>query len=178
LRGEPVAAVARHYGISRQAVYDWIKAPKEDPKHGFEPGKRGRPAQLTRAQRKRLARMLVQGPLVHGWETNLWTCKRIRQLIADTFGVIYHRRASRACCEKPCGSRARNPSAAPASATPKKIERFRRWVFPRIKSRARREGKILVFADASGLSLQPLVRATWAPVAHTRSGGASTEKLS
>jgi len=124
-RGEPVAAVARHYGISRQAVYDWIKAPKEDPKHGFEPGKRGRPAQLTRAQRKRLARMLVQGPLVHGWETNLWTCKRIRQLIADTFGVIYHeasvsrllRKTLRFSRQKPV-RRAREPAPQKNRAVP------------------------------------------------------------
>ena len=51
----------------------------------------GRPAKLMPAQRRRLMRLLLKGPLVHGYHTNLWTTARIAELITREFGVSYHR---------------------------------------------------------------------------------------
>jgi len=38
-----------------------------------------------------LLRLLLQGPLVHGYNTNVWTTARIAELIRREFGVSYHR---------------------------------------------------------------------------------------
>jgi len=35
--------------------------------------------------------LLLQGPLAHGYRTNLWTTARIAELIRREFGVWYHR---------------------------------------------------------------------------------------
>jgi|SRR6266705_2923755 len=51
----------------------------------------GRPPQLEPAQRHRLAKLLLRGPLAFGYRTNLWTTKRIAELIKAEFGVRYHR---------------------------------------------------------------------------------------
>jgi transposase len=50
----------------------------------------GRPKKLTTAQRRRLAQVLIQGPLAAGYATNLWTCPRIGQVLRKQFGVNYH----------------------------------------------------------------------------------------
>jgi transposase len=46
---------------------------------------------LGKTQRRRLVKLLLQGPLAHGYRTNLWTTQRIAELIQREFGVRYHR---------------------------------------------------------------------------------------
>jgi transposase len=50
----------------------------------------GRPTKLTRAQRARLVTYLLKGAMAHGYRTELWTTRRIADLIEDQFGVHYH----------------------------------------------------------------------------------------
>ena len=50
----------------------------------------GRPPKLTAAQRRRLARLVVAGPEAAGYATNLWTCRRIVDVIRQHFKVVYH----------------------------------------------------------------------------------------
>jgi putative transposase len=51
----------------------------------------GRPVKLKPAQRRRLVRLLLKGPLARGYRSNLWTTARIAELIQQEFGVHYHR---------------------------------------------------------------------------------------
>lgn len=51
----------------------------------------GRPLKLDPTQRKRLLDLLLQGPITHGYRTNLWTTARIAEVIGRVFGVQYHR---------------------------------------------------------------------------------------
>jgi transposase len=50
----------------------------------------GRPLKLDREQQKRLAKVLLRGPLAHGYRTNLWTTARIAEVIRREFGIQYH----------------------------------------------------------------------------------------
>jgi transposase len=36
-------------------------------------------------------RLLLKGPIAHGYRTNLWTTARIAEVIEGEFGVRYHR---------------------------------------------------------------------------------------
>src|ERR1035441_3467170 len=51
----------------------------------------GRPVKLKSAQRRRLVKVLLKGPLARGYRTNLWTTARIAEVIQQEFGVHYHR---------------------------------------------------------------------------------------
>jgi transposase len=51
----------------------------------------GRPLKLDQTKRKRLVDLLLQGPMAHGYRTNLWTTARIAEVIQREFGVQYHR---------------------------------------------------------------------------------------
>ena len=42
-------------------------------------------------QRRRLVKLLLKGPIAHGYRTNLWTTARIAEVIEREFGVNYHR---------------------------------------------------------------------------------------
>jgi len=51
----------------------------------------GRPARLTKRQRKQLVACLLKGAIAHGYRTELWTTQRIADLIDEKFGIRYHR---------------------------------------------------------------------------------------
>jgi len=51
----------------------------------------GRPARLGATERRRLVKLLLKGPIAHGYRTNLWTTARIAEVIEREFGVAYHR---------------------------------------------------------------------------------------
>src|SRR5712692_8213396 len=51
----------------------------------------GRPLKLKATHRRRLLRLLLKGPLAHGYTTNVWTTARIADVIRRECGVRYHR---------------------------------------------------------------------------------------
>jgi transposase len=90
LAGKSPAEVARMVGAPRQTVYRWqgvLEAGGIDALR--EVSKGGRPAQLGAAELTRLYVILLEGAVVHGFATPLWTLKRVRQLIEREFGVRY-----------------------------------------------------------------------------------------
>src|SRR5439155_16121347 len=50
----------------------------------------GRPRRLTRRQEKRLVRILLRGALANGYRTEVWTTKRVAEVIEKTFHVPCH----------------------------------------------------------------------------------------
>jgi transposase len=92
----------------------------------------GRPPKLDTAQRRRIARWLLQGPIRHGYETQLWTLDRVSAVIERQLGVSYHPGhvwrillSLGWSCQKP-ESRARERDE-------KAIARWRQVDWPRIK---------------------------------------------
>jgi transposase len=65
----------------------------------------GRPPKLGPTQRRRLVKLLVQGPLAHGYRTNVWTPARIAVLLEHELGVHYHRDHYRAVDAQDNGGR-------------------------------------------------------------------------
>jgi len=53
-------------------------------------GRAGRKPLLDDQQREQLIARLLEGPERLGYETPLWTCNRVGQLIQEAFGVRYH----------------------------------------------------------------------------------------
>lgn len=84
--------VARRIRSSASSVMRWRDARRrggvEALRVRFSPG---RPLKLGKTQRRQLVKLLLNGPLAHGYRTNLWTTTRIAELIRRKFGVCYHR---------------------------------------------------------------------------------------
>ena len=89
-QGKGVNEVARIIGCSTGSVDRWKKALR---KHGVD-GLKARPhpgpkPRLNSAQKRRLAALLERGAAAAGYDSDLWTCRRVRDLIGHTFGVWY-----------------------------------------------------------------------------------------
>jgi len=96
---------------------------------------RGRPPRLTPEQKQELAQIVRAGPLAAGFRNNLWTCRRVAQVIRERFGVQYHRdhvgRVLHAL-----GFTQQKPQRRATQRDEAAIERWRKHDWQRIKKRA------------------------------------------
>jgi len=90
-KGYAPVDVAERIGVARRSVRRWKAAYRKQGEKGIraKPAS-GRPAKLDRAGRRRLERALLRGAKAAGFPTELWTCRRVAQLIRTEFGVTYH----------------------------------------------------------------------------------------
>jgi len=140
-QGMKPVKVAKAVGTSRASVTRWRQAYEASGPNALRakphPGGKSR---LTAVQRKRLVRLLLQGPGKHGYGTELWTLARVAEVIAVNFGVEYHPsavwhilRAMGWSCQKPeRRARERNEQA---------IATWRQMEWPRIKKRSKKRPK-------------------------------------
>ncbi len=90
-RGMKAADVARKYNVHRSSASRWKRDFEEEGKKGLASQKgSGRPTKLSDQQKVTLADFLVEGAQKYGFETDLWTSKRVVKLIKKEFGINYH----------------------------------------------------------------------------------------
>jgi transposase len=83
--------VARRLRVRSQSVSRWARTLQEKGEKGLKAaGRAGRLPLLDGAQLQQFEKLLLQGPEKLGYETPLWTCPRVADLIERKFGVIYH----------------------------------------------------------------------------------------
>ena len=134
-RGRSQAAVARELGVSRQTASRWHalwNAGGQTALAGV--GRTGRKRKLSGDHLCRLEAILLAGAAAWGYETDLWTLKRIAQVIRREFAVAYHAghvwkvlgQLGWSCQRPERKARERNEQA---------IRRWLRYRWPRIKKR-------------------------------------------
>jgi len=128
-----LADVARCVDASVSSVSRWKRALKAQGPAGLAakphpgPGRR-----LSDAQQDELVEILLRGPLAAGYFTDLWTCGRVRQVIAEQFGVTYHvDHVGRLLHD--LGFSPQKPQRRARERDEAAIERWRREDWPRIK---------------------------------------------
>ena len=135
--GHSLNEVGRRMGCNASSVMRWRDARRRGGtkalKVRFSPG---RPWKLSAAQRKRLVRLLLEGPIAHGYRTNLWTTLRIAEVMKREFGVRYHRahvgRLMHSLKWSP-----QKPERRALEQDGEKIKRWKRNVWPRVKKTLR-----------------------------------------
>lgn len=153
-------------GVHRVTLYHWLRQEQQPGGLAAKP-RHGPPPRLSDAHLQQLERLLLQGAKAHGWPNDLWTCRRVAELIRRRFGVAYHpdhvgrflHSRLRWSCQKPQRrARERNDAA---------IDCWQRYEFPRILREAQQRGAHLAFLDESGFLLLAAVRRTWGPQGQT-----------
>jgi transposase len=89
--GMAQADVARRLGVSRVSAHRWYHTWVErGPAALSSPGRAGRKPRLSQEQLAQVEQALLEGPLAHGYDTQLWTLARIAEVIEHLTGVRYH----------------------------------------------------------------------------------------
>lgn len=117
-------------------------------------------------QKQELEQILLDGPVLAGYKTDLWTLQRIRTVIRKRFQVSYHTghvwkilKDLDWSCQK--------PERRALQRNEQEIAHWKRYRWLRIRRRADELGAHLVFLDESGFLLIPNLKRTWAPKGQT-----------
>jgi transposase len=135
------AQVARAVGASRASVTRWRQAheKKGDPALASKPHP-GKPARLTPGQGRRLLALLKRGPRRHGYSTELWTLRRVAEVIEKHFDVTYHP-GHVWYVLKDLGWSCQKPERRARERDEQAIARWREQDWPRIKKRRKTRKK-------------------------------------
>lgn len=135
LDGMSLTEVARLVDADLSSVKRWKRAFVQGGRQALaaKPN-RGRPSRLTSVQKRELAAIVRAGPLVAGFRTNLWTCRRIAKVIQRRFGVEYHPDHVGRLLHA-LGFTQQKPQRRASQRDEAAIEAWRRYDWPRLKKR-------------------------------------------
>jgi transposase len=129
--------VARRIGCAASSVMRWRNAWRrrgaDSLRVRFSPG---RPRRLTRRQERRLVRILLRGAVANGYRTELWTMKRVAEVIEKTFHVPCHFNTAGQILHRMTWTH-HKPERRALERDEKAIERWKRKDWPQVKKTPR-----------------------------------------
>jgi transposase len=85
------AEIARELAVAHQTVSDWHELYQRGGRKALRSaGRAGRLPKLTAAQLEQIEAELLKGAKAHGYANELWTLRRVAELIERTTGICYH----------------------------------------------------------------------------------------
>jgi transposase len=159
--------IGRALGVAEATVSRWLARARDGGPDALlaRPGP-GRPPGLSPDQKRLIPELLWHGAEAYGFRGEVWTCARVARVIAEEFGVRYHKdhvgrllKELRWTPQVPIKRAIRRDEQA--------IARWRSEVWPELQRRAGRERRTLVFEDESGFYLLPGIVRTYAPEGRT-----------
>ena len=131
--GVSEAEVARRYGVSAVSAWRWHQTLKTEGLEGLRLKKaKGASPRLSAAQKKRLAKIIDEGPTKHGWATDLWTSRRVVEVVRKEFGIKYHRNHVPRLLHA-LGYRPRKPEREASQKDPVKKDKWLRTTWTALK---------------------------------------------
>jgi len=89
-QGESPAKVAYFLGCGRSSVYTWVKLDRDAAEKLAAKPHTGPKPRLSDEQVKELEGLLLEGAKAHGWHNDLWSARRVAEMIRRHFGVECH----------------------------------------------------------------------------------------
>ena len=132
-QGKGTNEAARLVGVAPSSVSRWKKALRRRGPDALaakpHPGPKPR---LTKAQKRRRVTLLKKGAVAAGYDSDLWTCRRVRDLIGKTEGVWYDLNHVGRILHS-LGLSVQKPEARARERDETAIQRWRKKDWPRIK---------------------------------------------
>jgi transposase len=163
-KGEPVPEVAETVSVTRQTIYNWLKAFMLEGMDSLAyRWSRGRKPRLTKTQKKRLTELIEAGPPEAGYATGCWTSLLIQQLILREFGVLYNRYY---VCEllHNLGFSFQKAKFVSDHLDEEARRKWREEMWPEILRLARGKHAMILFEDEVSFAQWGSLGYTWAPV--------------
>jgi len=166
-RGQPVGQVAKAYGVNRTTLFRWTHRYSTEGERGLE--RRvgsGRPRLLAAFDMEALNDIVLEPASRFGFETDLWTVGRLRQVIREQYGVAISddtvwRRL------RDAGFTYQKPERRYFEVNEEAREEWLQNEAPLIRAAVRTFRAILYFQDESNVSLTAFLAKTWAFRGHT-----------
>lgn len=132
---KPLSEIARLVGANLSSVKRWKRALAHGGKKALASQPHPGPTpKLTLDQKQELVAILKRGPLAAGYKTDLWTCKRVAEVVRKQFQVKYHPdHLGRILHE--LGFSPQKPEQVAREQDSAAVEQWRKKDWPRIKKR-------------------------------------------
>lgn len=160
--GKRVNEIAYFFGVHRGSVSRWLTTYKRKGKLALKSKKaKGPEPKLTKKEMKEILSWLNDDATIYGFETPLWTCKRVQQIIIKKTGKKIHTTNIMRLFKKLNLS----PQKPERQASQRNRKAVRKWLkeeWPKIDKHRRRWQAMLYFQDECGISLTPVLGRTWA----------------
>jgi transposase len=155
--------IAEALGVSLVSVSRWFARVRDGGPEALRAHPSpGPPPKLAAAQKHLIPDLLWHGAEAYGFRGEVWTCARVAQVIAEEFGVTYHKdHVGRLL--KQLRWTPQMPIRRAIQRDEEAIKRWRDEVWPDLLRQTRRERRVLVFIDEAGFYLLPGVVKTYAP---------------
>jgi transposase len=162
-KGKRVKDIAEFFGVHPNSVSRWFIIKKTKGKSALKSKKALGPAtKLRQKDVKNLLQKLKKPATDFGFETPLWTCKRLGFLIQKMTKKKLHNSNVWKLLRR-LNITNQTPERRAMQQNPKEAKRWLREEWPKIQAHARRWQAMLYFQDESGISLIPNLGKTWAP---------------
>lgn len=158
-----VNEIAESFGLHRSSVSRWFTQHKRGGEAALKTKKaKGARPKLEKIEVEKILSCILKPATEFGFESPLWDCKRIQQLIKKKCKTQIH--VSNVW--RMLKSWDFTPQIPTKSALEENEEEVQKWLtedWPKIKKHARRWQAIIYFLDECGVSLIPVMGKTWAP---------------
>ena len=151
------------WNITRQTIFNWVKGLMNEGFDSLKYGKpKGRPAKLTKTQKKELYQWVKDGPEACGYKTGCWTSVLIQEMIYKHFGVLYSRYY---VCEllHNLGLSRQKARFVSDHLDAEARKRWMEYEWPKILAEAKACGVPIYFGDEASFALWGSLSYTWAP---------------
>ena len=141
LEGYSIDEVADFLEVHPRTVKRWMQVFREGGWKGLASQPvAGRPCKLTALQEKILLRWLNDSPIEHGFPTELWTARRLAQLIWEEWSIQFHPRYLPHWLRQR-GLTLQKPQRVPRERNPEAIAAWLATEWPRIKKKRAVKGR-------------------------------------
>ena len=160
--GMRIKDVAKAYRSDRITIYRWYKRYEEEGLKGLQRRSvPGRPRLLGNVDPDRLLSVALEPAGQFGYETDFWTCQRLRNVLQEEFKerlsiwTVWRRL-------RETGLTYQKPERKYFEASEEDRQEWRRKELPKIRRTVRRYNAILYCQDESHISLTAFLGKTWA----------------
>ena len=160
--GQPLCQVAKAYGVNRTTLFRWVQRFATEGRRGLErrPGS-GRPRLLATFDMDALNDIVLEPASHFGFETDLWTVGRLRQVIREHYGTtVSHDTVWRRL--RDAGFTYQKPERRYFEASAEARQEWMQNEAPQIRAAVRTFRAILYFQDEANVSLTAFLGKTWA----------------
>lgn len=162
-----VNEIAHAFGLHQGSVSRWFTRANREGKNSLKRTfAKGAKSKLTEADKNKILQWVKQPATDFGFDTPLWTCRRLQQLIAKKCSISIHNSNIWEWLTK-WNLTNQRPEKRALQADSEEKKKWIKEDWPGIKAHAKRWQAIIYFLDESGVSLIPVMGKTWAPKGKT-----------
>ena len=167
-RGDPVAVVARVFGVAVRSIFDWLAWYRQGGWQALKEGRRsGRPRKVSAEVMRWLYRAITLGdPRQYKFEFCLWTLAIIRQMLRREHGIELSKSAVSRLLGQ-LGLSPQRPIYRSYKQRPRELRRFLKETFPGLQELARRTGAVIFFVDEASVRSDAHRGTTWGKIGET-----------